>query len=164
MTILPTRCWSLCRSENIFSTTFCVQTKEYISLLERTAPPPPSSSGERTLPTSLRLHWWQLYRRTGSAVYCRQSGGRLGECFPRKTKGGGVLSVLRVIYSIFFGTDCTNSTQYLSTRWGSLPASGWGSESSFPLNSCLKKFLNYADSFQILLDFLVPFQKLDYQF
>ena len=30
----------MCRSENIFSTTFCVQTKEYISLLERTAPPP----------------------------------------------------------------------------------------------------------------------------
>ena len=71
-----------------------VSSKEYKSLLEPTAPPT-SYSGVRTLPTSLRLHWRQLYRRTGSAVYCRQSG----DCFPWKTKGG--LSVLRVIYILW---------------------------------------------------------------
>ena len=55
----------------------------YISLLERTP------DGGRTLPISLRLHWRQLYRRTGSAVlstvYCRQSGERLGESFLRNS-------------------------------------------------------------------------------
>ena len=36
------------------------------------------------------------------SVYCRQSGQRLGECFPRMTKGGGGLSILRVIYILWY--------------------------------------------------------------
>ena len=51
----------------------------YHSFVEQTAPPPPSSSGGWT-------------GSALSAVYCRQSGERLGECFPWKTKGWPVRS------------------------------------------------------------------------
>ena len=53
-----------------------------------------------TLPTSLCLLCRQLYRRTGIARYCRQSGERLGECFLQKTKGGGTDRSITNIYSL----------------------------------------------------------------
>ena len=37
-----------------------------------------------------------------SEIYCRQSGERLGECFPQKTKGGAVRSKSD-IYSLVLG-------------------------------------------------------------
>ena len=60
----------------------------YITLRTDSPPPPPLSSGGSTLPTSLRL----LCYTDGQVVqyiYCRLSGERLGDYFPRKTKGGG---------------------------------------------------------------------------
>ena len=54
-----------------------VQSKNiYITL--RTGSTPTSSYIETTHPTSPRLPFRKLYRRTGSAVYCRQIGERLG--------------------------------------------------------------------------------------
>ena len=72
------------------------RTKEYVSLLERTAPPPSSSVG-RTLPTSLRLLCRQLYRRTSSVVYWRQSGERLGESFQLTMMGGAIY--IRILWN-----------------------------------------------------------------
>ena len=75
--------------------------------------PPPSSSGGSTLPTSLCLQWRQLYRRTGSAVYCRQSRERLGECFPWKTKGGGAVRSKSDIYSL---VGSVRLTKFVNTK------------------------------------------------
>ena len=58
------------------------------SITLRTDSTSPSSSVGRTLPTSPRLLCQQLYRRTGSSVYCRQSGERLGESLQLKTMRG----------------------------------------------------------------------------
>ena len=54
-------------------------TKEYTYITRRRDSNIPSSFNNLTHPTSPRLLCWQLYRRTGSPVYCRQSRERLGE-------------------------------------------------------------------------------------
>ena len=58
---------------------------------------PPSSSVGRTLPTSLRLLCRQLYRRTSSVVYWRQSGERLGESFQLTMMGGAIY--IRILWN-----------------------------------------------------------------
>ena len=67
-------------------------TKEYTYITRRRDSNIPSSFNNLTHPTSPRLLCWQLYRRTGSAVYCRQRGERLGELTFCKTMGVAVCS------------------------------------------------------------------------
>ena len=86
--------------ELIGSATKSFATKEYISLVERTAAPPLSYK-KSTHPTSPRYVCSILHFLSVCITAERAGRERLGESTFCKTMGGGMLAVLRVINIIF---------------------------------------------------------------